>query len=319
MRNSIVLVSAALALVLTMTGCGGDGGGGGATPASLAVASKGVITATGSITANGITYNVASAAVTPAGTSLQPGMVVSVKGTFSNISTHTQATAASVEFAPNLTGPVDSVNSFNDALLVMGQPVRVTPRGTLPNGTMFVGFANLSSLQPGNAVEVSGLTNSADGYLEATRIELKAAVPDPAMAIGVRGSVSAFDANGKTFMIGPLAVDYSGISPILLPAGLTNGLFVVVQGVYADYTTGAAPTFIASSVQESTLGISASDGAYMSVEGFVASLAGTTFTVEGTAVDAGTLSLANVANSVKVRVDGTFSKGTLNASKITLL
>jgi Domain of unknown function (DUF5666) len=320
MRNSIVSLLSALAVVfLSLPGCGGGGDGG--TPAPSAVASKGVITATGSITANGITYDVASAAVSPAGTLLQPGMVVTVKGTFANLTTHTRATAASVEYAPNLTGPVDSVNFLNidNAILVMGQPVRVNPTGTLPNKTMYVAFTNISSIKPGNVIEVSGLTNSADGFIEATRIELKSAAPTPATPIGVKGVVTALDANGKTFMIGPLTVDYSLISPVMLPFPLSNDQYAEVRGINSDYTIGTAPTLIASAVEQLTQGISAANGSYMSVEGFVSGLAGNTFMVEGTAVNAGVLSLADVANAVKVRVDGTFSTGTLNASKITLL
>jgi Domain of unknown function (DUF5666) len=321
MRNSIVLLFAALVVVsLTLSGCGGGGDGGG-TPTPSAVASKGVVTATGSITANGITYDIASAAVTPAGTSIQPGMVVTVKGTFANFTTHTRAKAASVEYAPNLTGPVDSVNPLNivNALLVMGQPVRVSPTGTLPNKTMYVSFTNISSIKPGNVIEVSGLTNSADGFIDATRIELKSTTPDPAMPIGVKGSIKALDTNGKAFMIGPLTIDYSGISPIQLPLSLANDQYVQVGGIYSDYTIGTAPTLIASTVEQLTQGISATNGTYMSVEGFVSGLAGNTFMVEGTVVNSGVLSLANIVNAVKVRVDGTFSNGTLNASKITLL
>jgi len=55
------------------------------------------------------------------------------------------------------------------------------------------------------------------------------------------------------------------------------------------------------------------------VEGFVSGLAGNSFTIEGTSVDAGALSLAEVANAVKVRVEGIFSNGVVKASKITLL
>jgi hypothetical protein len=66
-------------------------------------------------------------------------MVVTVKGVFDNRTSHTfPRTATSVEFTDNLEGPVDFVNAFSNALLVMGQPVRVTPTGTLPNTTVLL-------------------------------------------------------------------------------------------------------------------------------------------------------------------------------------
>jgi hypothetical protein len=76
---------------------------------------------------------------------------------------------------------------------------------------------------------------------------------------------------------------------------------------------------IAASVTKLTEGVTATNGTPMSVEGFVSGLAGNLFTIEGTSVDAGVLSLADIANASKVRVDGTFSNGVMRASRITLL
>ena len=309
---------------MSLAGCGGDGGVFFfPSSASTTTVSKGVITATGSIVVNGLTYNVNSAAINLDGlpgsaSGLQPGMVVTVKGVFDNRTSHTfPRTATSVEFADNLEGPVDFVNSFSNALLVMGQPVRVTPTGTLPNTTVLVSFANISSLQPGNVVEVSGFHSSADGFFEATRIELKAQAVSATTPIELKGAISALDPAGKTFMVGSLTVDYSTINPIFLPSPLSNGLFVEVTGLGSDYTTGAAPTLLAAVVKPVTEGVTGPDGQHVSVEGFVSGLLGTTFTVEGTPVNAGAISLAEVANGSKVLVEGTFSSGVVMASKIT--
>jgi hypothetical protein len=104
-----------------------------------------------------------------------------------------------------------------------------------------------------------------------------------------------------------------------------TGQFVEVQGVgpvLGDspiYITSAAPSFVVTSVKQFTEGVTANQGDHVIVEGYVSGLSGTTFTIEGTAVNAGTLSLLDIANSTNVRVEGTFNNGVLNASKITLL
>ena len=338
-RNIIFIIIIALTIaVLSLAGCGGGDGGSSPAGASTTV-SKGVVTAVGSIVVNGLTYNIDNAAIKLDGlpgsaSALQPGMVVTVKGVFDNRTSHTfQRTATSVEFADSLEGPVDYVNTFSPSLLVMGQPVLITT-GTPPNKTVFVGFDNLSSLKPQidtvqdppaltglSIVEVSGFPNGINGF-QATRIVrkgLQAVAPTSPLPIEIKGAISALDQAGGTFNIGALAVDYSAVNPIFLPNPLRNGLFVEVQGLLSDYTTGSAPTLLAAVVKTVKEGITADEGSHVAVEGFVSGLAGNSFTIEGTSVDAGALSLAEVANAVKVRVEGIFSNGVVKASKITLL
>ena len=237
-------------------------------------------------------------------------------------------------------GPVDSVNNTlgNSALLVMGQPVIITPGKTVfasfnnftSLGQLHPTFGNMTSQNPLTGlsiVEVSGLSNGIDGF-QATRITLKAQVVDPFALIPmeIKGTVSSLDIVAKTFSIGALTVDYSQVDPISLVTNpFTGSQFVEVSGVgpvlgsSPVYVTSAAPSFVATSVKLFTEGVTANQGDHVIVEGYVSGLSGTTFTVEGTAVNAGTLSLLDIANSSNVRVEGTFSNGVLNASKITLL
>jgi predicted phage tail protein len=60
------------------------------------------------------------------------------------------------------------------------------------------------------------------------------------------------------------------------------------------------------------------DGNHIDVEGYVRNLAGNTFMVGDTLVNAGTLSLAGIANGVKVEVEGSYLNGILIASEIDI-
>jgi hypothetical protein len=348
MRSNILFLIAVLSIsTLSLAGCGGDGGGGGGGASSPGLVSKGVITSASAtdIVVNGFIFDVSGASVKldgvpGTGSDLQPGMVVTVKGVFNNNTSHTlRRPATSVVFTDNMEGPVDSVNNSigNNALIVMGQPVIITP-----SKTVFANFTSLGQLHPtfGNitsqnpltglsVVEVSGLSKGIDGF-QATRITLKAQVVDPLALIPMelKGTVtvSSLDLVAKTFTIGGMTVDYSQVDPISLAVNPFNGgQFVEVQGVgpilgaSPVYVTGAAPSFVVTSVKPFTEGVTANQGDHVIVEGYVSGLSGNLFTVEGTSVNAGTLSLLNIANSTNVRVEGTFSNGALNASKITLL
>ena len=58
------------------------------------------------------------------------------------------------------------------------------------------------------------------------------------------------------------------------------------------------------------------ESSHAEIEGLVANLSGNTFTVNGISVNAGSLSLAGIANGTRVEVQGTFSGGVLMATKI---
>src|SRR5512138_1663641 len=94
---------------------------------------------------------------------LQVGMVVTVKGTFSD-STHAKAT--SVTYFDNLEGPIAAFDNAGKSMTVLGQKI------TFDSATVFDDFPTkgTSSVALGQMVEVSGLTD-ASGTIKATRIE----------------------------------------------------------------------------------------------------------------------------------------------------
>ena len=354
MRSTRVLIIAALAVSqLFLTGCGG----GGSSPAPAAgLVSKGVVTGSGTIAVNGMFFNVSSASIMIDGLpgkrgDLQPGMIVTVRGIFDNHTSHAfRRTATNVESASDFEGPVDCVNILNNTLTIMGQQVLIGT--TTPNQTVFANFSStrtifanistvsklnphLSPLLPPNPpdplnpqsplysiVKVSGFPDDINGF-QATRIELIAQGVDLATAvpISITGAVTAADFEGMAFAIGNLSVDYSGMNPVYMPRSLVPGLFVTVKGDSSpdNFTPGNAPSLLPASVTLVKGGLSATDGDHVIIAGYVSGLSGTSFMIGGTVVNANAVSLFGVANAAEVQVEGIFSKGAVQASKISLL
>ncbi|WP_298267804.1 DUF5666 domain-containing protein [Geobacter sp.] len=293
--------------VLSLAGCGG-GGGGTAPAAGTPVVSRGAITQLGSVYVNGIKFNVDKATISmedPADVSggLKVGMVVTVKGTLDDAS---NGTATSVDFADNLEGPISTFSNVSSSMTVLGQKIKFDPARTVFDD--FSG-AGTVGVKPGQMVQVSGMPD-ASGTIMATRIERH--LPDwtPSSVVELKGAISTI--SGTTFTINGLQVDASGVT---MPAGVTTGTFVRVEGTLPALT--GAP-LKATEVKLYTEGVQAEEGEHAEVEGLVSGLTGTTFMVGGTLVDAGTLSLAGVANGVKVEVEGTFSNNVLKATKISI-
>ncbi len=311
--------------VISVAGCGSSGGSGSsAAPAGVSGTSKGVITALGSIFVNGVEYNVTGSSVTVDKSSglesdLKVGRVVTVKGAKSD---DLHGSAVSVEYKDNLEGPVDITPAAGSSQFqAFGQTIAVnTTAATVAAGkTVFSNFTSLSQLSAGSLVEVSGLPD-ANGVIQASFIELKNGSL-AASSIELKGAISGLNATAKTFMVGALTVDYSAASLNDLPAGgIANGLFVEVSGSGANYTLGAAPIFKAAKVESNSENPSAAEGEDVSIEGFINgfSAGSNTFTVNGQAVNAGTLSLAGIANNMRVEVEGKLSGGVLMVTKIKL-
>lgn len=352
MRNKTLFFMATLATItLFLAGCGK---GGGPAPAGTTV-NRGVITASGDIAVNGVFYNLSSANIILDGlpgnkSDLQVGMVVTVRGIFDNRTSHAiRRPATGVEYASNFQGPVDCVNILNNSLTIMGQQVLIGT--TSPNQTVFANFsgnrnifANLSTVtklnphlspqlppnppsplnpQPSlfSVVKVSGFPNGINGF-QATRIELMAQAIDllnTPVPVWTRGAIDNVDPVGMTFTIGNLTADFSMMNPVYVPRPLANGLFVIVTGVSSDFTPGNAPTLVVQSITPISEGPTTQEGDHVSVAGFVSGLTGSTFRVGGTVVNASTISLMGITNSVMVEVEGTIKNGVLMATKITLL
>jgi len=323
MKNKIATVVTAVFVLAMVAGCSGGSGSSGTAAVGASGTNKGVITALGSIFVNGVEYNVTGSSVTVEKNSglesdLRVGRVVTVKGSKSD---DLHGSATSVEYKDNLDGPVDVTPAAGSSFQAFGQTVAVnTSAATVAAGkTVFNNFSSLSQLTAGTVVEVSGLPD-ASGVIQASYIERKSTAL-ASSSIELKGSITALNTTAKTFAIGALTVDYSAASLSDLPSGgIANGLFVEVSGSGANYTLGANPTFKAAKVERAMENPSGSEGSNLSLEGFVKGFtAGSaTFTVNGQAVNAGTLSLTGIANNVRVEVEGTLSNGVLMATKIKL-
>ena len=152
---------ALLGLLLVLMSCSSSSDGGGTGGTGSPVVDFGTITAFGSIVVNGIEFDIADATITlngqsGAGTDLQLGQVVTVRGTLTP--GDAVGRAATVAFENNAIGPIDSIDLDVSSLVVLGQTVRVD------NLTQFGGTSSLSGLAVGNIVALSGFVD-ADGEL----------------------------------------------------------------------------------------------------------------------------------------------------------
>ncbi|MFZ2948581.1 MAG: DUF5666 domain-containing protein, partial [Desulfuromonadaceae bacterium] len=314
MKNQVMkyhlFITALIISLMAMAGCDGGGGGSTAPTSGKQVVSKGVITQLGSIYVNGVRYDTSGATInmedpddSPDG--LQVGMVVTVNGTFSD---STNAKATSVMFSDNLKGPIAEFDNAAGTMTVLGQKIKFT------STTVFDDFPTngTSSVTPGQMVQVSGFADP-NGIIQATRIERH--LPDwtASSSVELKGTISTMP-SASLFTIGGLTIDASGLT---LPTGTGVGSFVKVEGKLAAFNS---TNLKASSVsmRKDGIEIEEEDGDHIDVEGYVRNLNGNRFMIGDTLVNAGTLSLAGIANGVKVEVEGSYLNGILIASEIEI-
>lgn len=307
-------------LAALMTACGG-GGGGSVADAGIGgsgITSVGSVTAVGSITVNGVKFDTQGATVTVddipgVESDLQVGQVVKITGTLN--SDRVTGKSTKVEVDNELKGTVDAapvITASGGTFTVFGQIVVVD------GNTVFANATGLTDFTVGTPVEVSGFRDPS-GLVRATRVEKKAAVP---AAIKVTGTISNVNNGASTFTLGSLTVNFAGAQRINFPAaGLSNGLFVEVKA--AALPSGGVLT--ATSVEVRVVGLGQVSGE-AEIEGFINGLSGSapsfSFAVNGqnvttnvsTAYDRGTS--ANLANNIRVEVEGQISNGTLVAAKV---
>lgn len=277
----------------------------------IQTASKGAITAFGSVWVNGIEYDTTNAVIMVEGRpatqgSLGVGMVVEVSGKSSDAAK--TGDAVELSYHDDIQAAVDTIDRAAGTLVVMG----VTVKTDLT--TIFSDVAGLAGIAAGDIVEVSGYPDAL-GALSASRIEKKPAGEQ----VEIKGTVSNLDSTAMALSLTApdrktvYTVDYSAMGG-LAPAGLANGSFVEVRS--AGFTPPAG--IAAASVHiEDTL--EPSDGEHAEIEGVVSSLdtiAGT-FLVGDTPVNAADLSLpAGLANGSGVEVSGFIVNGTLVATAV---
>ncbi|MBL4853746.1 MAG: hypothetical protein JKY25_05850 [Robiginitomaculum sp.] len=243
-----------LALLSAGVSLAACGGGGTTAPAPLVAApppppvtqaptpttAVGPISGFGSVIVNGVRYNTDTASFIINGETgtqddLGVGSYVIVEAT---VDSSGNATAQSVKYNDAVQGPISSIDTVNNRMVVLGQTViidgntsfdsQITPRSLL-------------GLAVGDNVEISG-TGDADGNIIASRIEREPANSE----FEVRGIVSNLDTNARTFQINQLTVDYS--QAVLEDFGtnvLANGLLVDAEGTNFNN----ADTLIATKVE----------------------------------------------------------------------
>ena len=307
------LVGAALAV-----GCGGGGSSGlgvdtGGTGAAALSFSAGRIAGFGSIIVNGVRFDDAAARVVDDDGvghdrgDLKLGMQTRVQAgpVTTDAAGVPAAKATAIEFGSQVRGPVQAIDVAGATLVVLGQSIKVDA------ATVFDGFASgIRSVAAGNLVEVYAFFDKATSTYTATRIELKASLVD----YKVVGVVAALNTGAKTFSIGSATIGYGSVPAAALPA-LADGVVVRVHLQKAQQGTTWIATTLASDVPE---------GAETEIEGFITDFTGSNrFKVGGVAVDASAPgvvfksgSAAQLANGVRVEIEGVTRAGVLTASRV---
>jgi hypothetical protein len=280
--------------------------------------SVGPITQFGSVFVNGVEFSTTGTLINKNGSpsdqsNLRIGMVVDVQGTFE--ANGTTGSATQIDFNDNLEGPIQSINTVDQSLIVMGQTVNVDA------GTRYEVVTKFSDLQLGYVIEVSGLPQG-DGTILATYIELKSTSCSLGEEFEVKGTISGLDTTARTFQIGDLVINYNTATFENLPSGgLSDGIFVEVQTT--DCFNGGI--LIATKVEGLSAGVSGTKGTRVEMEGFVTRFISTIdFDVNGqpvsttgaTVYESGTSN--DLALNARVEVEGKLdANGVLIANKIS--
>jgi hypothetical protein len=302
-----------------VAGCGGGGGGGtksgsGIDRGGITIA-QGPISGFGSVIVNGVHYSTNGATITvddQPGTEsdLRVGFVVRVEGTLD--ASGTTGTATSVSFDDNVEGPVQSIDAAASRLVVVGQTVQVSAATSFDDSII---PRDLSGLQVGDRVEVSGLVGS-NGVIAATRIERKGA----AGTVEVRGLASGVDNVARRLLINSLTVDYSGAQL----SGFASGQPANGDAVEAHGTLDGSGTLVATELEKHSDSLEGTSDDDAELEGLVTRfVSATDFDVSGqrvtttaaTVYEDGTV--ADIALDTNIEVSGGFdSSGRIVAQKI---
>jgi len=310
------LQAGALLVLAALAGCGGGGSEPAASnpPAANASFALGPITGYGSIVVNGVHFDERTASVTDddgrahASSDLKLGMVVEVAASAIDKST-LRATAQSVRFGAEVSGPVGSIDLAAGTFTVLGQTVVVSST-TLFDDSLAGGLAGLAT---GTVVEVHAQLNAATGQYQATRIEAQTG----ATSFKLRGAVSGLDTTAKTFSLGTAVVSYANIAAADLPANLADGLKVRVK-LSATQVNGQ---WVVTSVRSGVRKVEDQSDAH--VRGTVSAVTSATlFSIDGVPVDAGAASwpdgTSGLVVGAHVEVEGTVTNGVLMATKVEL-
>ena len=311
----------AIGYSLLLQACGGGGGGNTAPPlvthpppppssSPTAVTTSGIITAFGSVFVNGVEYETDSAEIESDDDiadegDLKVGQIITLKGSVNDDGV--TGTADSIVYDDKVEGPITSING--DILVVLQHTI-------ILNGTVFddnVPTQSVAGLTVGDVIEVSGFLN-ANGDIVATYLELDNSGSDFELV----GIVSNLDTDDSTFDIGPQTISYASATFEDFDGALiADDDLVEVKGNSFD-GDGA---FVAIEIELEDDDFDENDE--VEVEGLItrfeseldfdvfAVMVTTTSTTEyegGTADD--------LAEDVKVEVEGTIENGILVAEKV---
>lgn len=187
----------------------------------------GRITGFGSIYVNGIHYDVDNALFYRNGqqvtdqSSFAAGEFITVTGSLN--SDGVSGIASQVKFAGLVKATVEAIAADGNSLQVLGQTIQIDLL------TVLHGFDQVSDLQLGNLVEVSG-DRLPNGTIKATSISLIADSYQATDRLQVVGAISGLNPVQKTFQLNGLSVNYSAASLVNWnTTALTNGQVVQVK------------------------------------------------------------------------------------------
>jgi len=311
------LLAALLFAAVLVDGCGGGGSGSSSDPAKSSF-TAGPITGFGSVIVNGIRFDVSSASVADDeeevqnDRSLKLGMQVEVEaGEISANGGRSHGEARAIHFRSVIIGPVMAVDSTAKSLVVLGQPVDVTPTTVFDNRLP----GGIDSIVVDDVVEVFGMLDKNTGRYTATRIEPKA----NAQFFKLRGVVSNLDTSARTFQIGGAAISYANLPANQIPGDLANGLLVYVKVQTVPDQSGA---WVATKLKDAPPR-HMKDHDEVEIKGLVTSVTSSTqFSVNGIPVDASNARFEPTGLSVavgdQVEVEGAANNGIIIATKVSI-
>jgi cytochrome c-type biogenesis protein CcmE len=310
------LLAAFLTAALVIA-CGGGGVDTGGTGAPVSAYSSGRVTGFGSIVVNDVHYDESGATITDdagrrrTASELQLGMTVEVEAGEVSVDSTGRATsvATRVQFASHIAGPVESVDAVAGTLRVLGQTVDVDL------DTVLHGFSGgLASVSPNDLVEVYAFLDPTTGRYAATRLEQAGALS----TYKLRGRVTQPDTVAQTFAIGDAIISYAGIEGTL--PQLANGTMARVELQSARQ----AGVWVASRLHTSLPVLA--ERVKADIEGYVTDFASLAdFRINGTRVDASGTNVvfrrgnpSQVADGVRIEVEGRMQDGVLVAERVTI-
>lgn len=243
---------------------------------------------------------------------LKVGYVIRVDADFD------ENTADRIDYLETVRGPLEAIPVFNPDTFsgnfnLLGQSVVTN------SGTVLDGLSELSTLNIGDVLEVSGVRDS-NGAIIARYISLKSPLVSVYRVLGTVANATA-----TTFTIGALTIDYAGadISELGI-GGIENGAEVHVKGASTGYNS-VTTSLIADKITQSPMEIELVSGNGLELEGAITDfLSASDFEVNGIAIDASNAVIENGSSTelqldLLVEVEGRIDANVLIASKVKII